>query len=407
MMPNLTFQYRVYPFCDQAEKLERWIDSCRRLYNVALEQRKMAWQMGHKIGYPEQQKELTELRAAFPEYEEVPVHVLQNALLRLDRAFENFFRRRKERKAGKKVKPGFPRFKARDRYRSLTCPDRYAYVRDGDLNFPKLGRIRMEMHRPLPKGAVIKTCTISKKGDGWYVSFALDVPKTVKPDHHGDPVGIDMGLTSFAVLSHGETIPAPQFLRRSERRLKRAQRVLSRRKKGSKRRARQRERVVRLHCKIAHQRDDFQWKLANDLARRFSLIAVEDLNVLGMVRNHRLAKSISDAAWSAFLRTKLDHAVVKTGSRVVRVTARNTSKTCSACGWVWESMALGDRVFRCGKCGLVLDRDVNAARNILKLGRDTPEVTLGETRASAFRYRRKVSSVAEPRTVPGSASQVA
>jgi len=139
------------------------------------------------------------------------------------------------------------------------------------------------------------------------------------------------------------------------------------------------------------------------------MIAVEDLNVRGMVRNHCLAKSISDAAWSAFLRTKLDHAVVKTGSRIVRVNARNTSKTCSACGWVWESMTLGDRVFQCEKCGLVLDRDVNAARNIERLGvrQDMPELTLGETRASAFRYRRKVSSVAEPRTVPGSASYVA
>lgn len=132
-MFSLTYQYRLYPFGDQAETFERWVNSCRKLYNVALEQRKLVWQMGRRVGYLEQQKELTEVRATFPEYEEVPVHVLQNALLRLDRAFENFFRRCRERKAGKKVKPGFPRFKARDRYYSLTCPDRYDYVRDGDL----------------------------------------------------------------------------------------------------------------------------------------------------------------------------------------------------------------------------------------------------------------------------------
>jgi len=398
-MSNLTFQYRLYPFGDQAETLERWIDSCRKLYNVALEQRKLARQTSRKIGYPEQQKELTDLRAAFPEYEEVPVHVLQNALLRLDRAFENFFRRCKERKAGKKVKPGFPRFKARDRYRSLTCPDRYDYVRDGKLNFPKLGRIRMKMHRPLPEGAVVKTCTISKKADGWYVSLSLEIiPLSTKSARGGDTIGIDVGLTSFATLSDGRKVECPKFLRASERRLKKAQRVLSRRKKGSNRRAQQRERVALLHCRIAHQRGDWQWKLATELARKHSLIAVEDLNVRGMMGNHRLAKSIGDASWSAFA-AKLEHAVVKTGSRLVRVNARNTSKACSTCGRIKESMPLSERIFRCEKCGLVLDRDVNAARNILRVGRDTPEVTLGETRSSAFHYR-KVRPVVEPRTVP-------
>ena len=264
------------------------------------------------------------------------------------------------------------------------------------------------MHRPLPEGSVIKTCTISKKADGWYAALSLEVPATEKPVHKGEAVGVDVGLTSFVALSNGETVPAPKFLRKAECRIKRAQRILSRRKKGSKRRAKQRKRVARLHCQIAHKRNDFQWKLATDLARQFSLIAVEDLNVRGMVRNHRLAKSISDAAWSAFLRTKLDHAVVKTGSMIVYVNARNTTKTCSICGWIWESMTLGDRVFQCEKCGLVLDRDVNAAKNILNLGvrADSPELTLGETRTSAFRYRRKVSPVVEPRTVPESASYV-
>jgi len=401
-MPDLTYQYRFYPFGEQAEMLERWIDCCRKLYNVALEQRKWARQAGRKIGYPEQQKELTELRAALPEYEEVPAHVLQNALLRLDRAFENFFRRCRERKVGKKIKPGFPRFKAHDRYRSLTCPDPYRYIRKGDLNFPKLGRIRMEMHRPLPDGATVKTCTISKKVDGWYASLSMEVPVTAKPVRPGEAVGIDVGLTNLLAFSNGDpSIEPPKFLRKAEHKLKRAQRILSRRKKGSNRRRIQRERVGTLHCRIAHQRDDFQWKLATNLARRFSLIAVEDLSVKGMLRNHRLAKSIADAAWFSFDK-KLGHAVVKTGSRLIRVDARNTTKTCSVCGWIVESMTLGDRVFWCEKCGLVLDRDVNAAKNILKLGlrADSPEVTLGETRPSVFRYRRKARPVVEPRTVP-------
>ena len=401
-MPKLTYQYRIYPFGDQAEVLERWIDLCRKLYNVALQQRRLARAMGQKIGYPEQQDQLTAVREAFPKFEEVPVHVLQNALLRLDRAYENFFRRCGERKAGKKVKAGFPRFKARFRYHSITCPDKYDYVRDGDLNFPKIGRIRMEMHRPLPEGAVVKACTIKKLADCWYAFLVLDVPGVVKPVHSSGEIGIDVGLEKFAALSDGELVEAPKFLRKAERGLKKAQRVLSRKKKGSNRRAKQRRKVARRHLNVVRRREDFQWKLATELARKYSLLAVEELNVRGMVRNRHLSKSISDASWSAFIR-KLGHAAVKAGSRLVKVDARNTSKTCSSCGWLKESMTLEERTFRCEKCGLVLDRDVNAARNILKLGRATPEVTRGETKASAFRYRRKASQVVEPRTVPGEA----
>ena len=399
-MSELTHQYRLYPFGEQAKVLECHIGLCRRLYNAALEQRKLIRQMGGKIGYPEQQRQLTEVRAAFPEYAEIPVHVLQNVLLRLDRAYENAFRRCKARKAGKKVKPGFPRFKSRDYYRSLTCPDRYKYIRGGDLYFPKIGRIRMEMHRPLPDGAVIKTCTISKKADGWYVSFSLEVPTITPPKHAGASVGIDVGLTSFATFSDGSPpVLPPGCLLQSERRLKKAQRVLSRRKPGSSRRGKQREKVALLHLVVSRQRDDFQWKLATTLARKHSLIAVEHLNVRGMVRNHHLAKAISDASWSSFTQ-KLEHAVVKTGSRLVRVDPRNTSRTCSVCGSVKESLSLSDRTFVCDKCGFTLDRDVNAARNILRLGQDMPEVTLGETRPSAFRYHRKARPVEEPRTVP-------
>lgn len=403
-MPSLTYQYRLYPYGEQAEMLERWIGLCRKLYNVALEQRKTVRQMGGKIGYPEQQKELTDLRASFPEYEEVPVHVLQNALLRLDRAYENFFRRCKERKAGKKVKLGFPRFKGRDHYHSLTCPDKYDYIRDGMLYFPKMEKpIRMEMHRPLPDGAKIKTCTIKRHTDGWYATFSLDARAAQRPVHSGPEVGIDMGLTSFVALSTGRKIEYPKYLRAAERRLKKAQRILSRREKGSKSRAEQRRKVALLHCKVAHRRDDFQWQTAAELAKEFSSISAEgNLNIKGMIQNHRLAKSIADSSWGSYLK-KQAHAVVKTGARFVGVDARGTTKTCSGCGWVWETMMLEDRVFRCEKCGLALDRDENAARNILRLGRDTAEVTLGETRPSAFRYKRKVRPVAEPRTVPENA----
>ena len=400
-MSSLTYQYRIYPFGEQAEVLERWLGACRRLYNAALEQRKLIHKMGGQIGYTEQQKQLTELRVAFPEYNEIPCHVLQNVLLRLDRAFDNFFRRCKERRAGKNVKPGFPHFKARDYYRSLTCPDRYKYVHDNHLCFPKMGKIRMELHRPLPDGAVIKTCTIVKKADGWYVAFSLEVPTSSVPQHAGAAVGIDVGLENFVALSTGEMIPAPKFLRKAEHRLQRAQRVLSRRQKGSKRRARQRDRLALLHLRVQRQRLDFCRKLASDLAHKYSLIAVEDLAIKNMVKHPYLSKAIMDAAWGLLIES-LEHVVVKTGSRLVKVPAYGTTVKCSVCGRDVPK-ALSERWHFCPFCGTSMPRDTNSAINVLHLGQAMPEVTPEERRPSAFRYKRKARPLVEPGTVPENA----
>jgi len=397
-MARLTYQYRIYPFGEQAEVLERWLGACQRLYNAALEQRKLIRKMGGQMGHLEQKKQLTEVRAAFPEYNEIPCHVLQNVLLRLDRAFDNFFRRCKERRAGKNVKPGFPHFKARDYYRSLTCPDKYNYIRNNRLCFPKMGEIRMVIHRLLPEGAVVKTCTIAKKADGWYAALSLEVPTSGMPQHAGEAVGIDVGLENFIALSTGEMLPSPKFFRKAEHQLQRAQRVLSRRQKGSKRRARQRDRLALLHLRVQRQRADFCRKLASELAHKYSLIAVEDLAINNMVKNHCLSKSILDAAWGLLI-TSLEHAVIKTGSRLVKVPAYGTTIRCCVCDRDVPK-TLSERWHLCPYCGASMPRDTNAARNILKLGQAMPEVTPEERRPSAFRYKRKVRPLVESGTVP-------
>ena len=393
----LSYKYRIYPHFDQAKKLEQWMSLCCALYNAALEQRQKAWRLGKSLGWADQQLEIKEVRT-LPGFDNVPGHVLRDALKRLDKAFQNFFGRCKKKVA----KVGYPRFKPRASYFSLTSPDPGNYIRENRLYFPKMSPIRVKMHRPLPDGAKVKTATIKKTAAGWFVFLAVEVATSTPPPHPGQPLGIDVGLKHFLTASFGGleylTVEPHRFLRNAEKRLKRAQRSLSRKQKGSNNRRKQRHKVALLHSKVVNQRNDFQWKVASAFAKECSIIYVEDLQIRNMVKNHCLAKAIHDASWGTFL-TKLAHSCVKTGAKFVKVNPRNTSKTCSNCGWVWKAMTLEHRDFKCETCGLVLDRDINAAVNILKLGQDMPEVTPAETRSSTSRYRRKASSVIEAGTI--------
>lgn len=398
-MARLAYQYRLYPYGEQAQKLEGWLLLCQRLYNAALEQRITAYHLGKRVGYKDQQAELVALKKELPEYAEVPSHVLQNVLLRLDRAFENFFRRCKENPRGKKL--GFPKFKGKERYLSLTCPDAYPYLRKGCLNFPKIGMIRLELHRLLPVGAIIKTCTIKKQADGWYASFSLEVETKAAPLHSGPVTAIDLGLTSFLVLADGEEEKSPKFLHNSEKKLKKAQKKLSKKNTWSKKRAKQKTKLAKLHLKVRRQRADFQWKLARKLTQEFSVIGVENLNIKGMLKGNYLAKSISDASWGAF-KQKLQHVAIQAGCKIVQVDPRGTSQRCSKCQVVVKK-ELSERWHNCPFCGLSIGRDHNAAINILKiaLGQDMPELTPKESRTTAFRYKRKASPLADLGTVSG------
>lgn len=289
--------------------------------------------------------------------------VLQDVLHRVDRSYKNFFRRCK-----KGEKPGYPRFKGMGWYGSFTYPQwgNGAKLENGRLHLSKIGSIRLCKDRPLHGKP--KTCTIVRRADGWYACIACEIDPCPLPET-GQKIGVDLGLETFATLSTGEKVENPRPYRRAQKRLRKAQRRLARRTKGSRRRQKARALLAKAHLKIKRARRDFCHKVAHDLVSRFDTIYVEKLNIRGMVRNHPLAKAISDAGWGLFLsvlRAKAERA----GRVVVEVNPAGTSQTCSGCG-AHVPKALKDRWHSCPYCELSLHRDHNAAIRVLQVGGGT------------------------------------
>jgi putative transposase len=335
---------------------------CRTLYNTALEERITAYRRcGVTLTCSQQQAELPDVKAAFPDYGEIHSQVLQDVLTRLDKTYQAFFRRVKAgRKAGQT--PGFPRFQGRDRYHSFTYKQygNGARLDNGFLVLSKMGRVALCWSRPLE--GTPKTITISKEADGWYaVISCADAPAQPLPPT-GKETGIDVGLKVFLITADGDVVENPRLHRRGEKRLKKAQRVMSRHKKGSKRRGKAKALFGKAHQHVKRQRMDFHHKTALKLLRDYDTIYLEDLRVANMVRNRHLAKSISDAGWAQF-RSILEAKAACAGRRVVAVPPAYTSQDCSGCG-TRIPKALSVRTHVCTSCGLVLDRDENAARNI-------------------------------------------
>ena len=358
-----TYKYRLYPTKLQAIKLAETLEYCRVLYNCALEQRKTAYrQFRISINYNSQSSELKDIKQAFPEYKQVHAQVLQDVLIRLNNAFKKFFARLR-----KGEKPGYPRFKGRGWYDSFTYPQSGFSLTDNKKGYQrvklsKIGSIKVKLHRCI-KGT-IKTCLVKREVDKWYVCFSCEVEPNILPKTH-KTVGIDVGLEKFAALSDGNIIENPRCLRKSEAKLKYEQRKLSRKKKGSNSRKKQRIIVAKIHRKIKNQRNDFLQKLSTMLIQRYDAIILEDLKIKNIVKNHHLAKSISDASWSKFMKY-LSYKAESAGRKVILVNPRNTSQICSGCGVIVKK-SLATRTHKCS-CGLVLDRDINAAINILRLG---------------------------------------
>jgi putative transposase len=360
-----TYKYRLKPTPEQERALEEVLWRCRELYNCALKQLRTWWGRGQgkAATYYQQKAELPDLRAAFAEYAEVNAQVLQDVLLRVERAYQAFFRRIA---AGET--PGSPRFQGRDRYHSFTYPQvgehGGARLDDGFLVLSKLGRIAVRWSRPLE--GTPKTVTLLREVDGWYVSFACaEVPTRPLPPT-GWETGIDVGLKVFLMTAEGEAVENPRHYRRGEKRLVKAQRRVSRRQKGSNRRKKAVMLLARAQQHVRRQRRDHHHKTALGLLRQYDTIYLEDLRVANLVRNRFLAKSISDAGWAQF-RTILEAKAACAGRRVFAVPPHYTSQDCSGCGArVPKSLAVRTHV--CPSCGLVLDRDVNAARDIFRAG---------------------------------------
>jgi putative transposase len=356
------YKYKLQPTPEQERQLEDVLWRCRTLYNTALEQRITAYRRcGVTLTCYQQQAELPDLKAVFPEYGDIHSQVLQDVLTRLDKTYQAFFRRVK---AGQT--PGFPRFQGRNRYHSFTYKQygNGARLDNGFLVLSKIGRVAVRWSRPL--AGTPKTVTISQEADGWYAILACaDVPAQPLPPT-GRETGIDVGLKVFLITAEGEAVENPRHYRRGEKKLAKANQRVSRRKKGSKRRRKAVGMLQRAHQTVKRQRADFHHKTALNLLRQYDTIYLEDLRVANMVRNRHLAKSISDAGWARF-RTILEAKAACAGRRVIAVPAQYTSQDCSGCGErVPKSLSVRTHV--CSNCGLVLDRDENAARNIQAIG---------------------------------------
>ena len=356
-----SFKYRIYPTKSQRSRMERTLDLCRWVYNQTLAYRKNAWEQDNKsVSKFDTYNKLPAWKVEKPELAEVHSQVLQNVQERVDLAFKAFFRRVK---LGEK--PGYPRFKGRGWYDSFTFPQSGFKLVSGKLRLSKIGDIKIKLHRPIE--GKIKRLNIRRMPTGkWFVSFLVEVEPDEPLPKTGLSIGVDVGLKSFITLSNGDHIDNPRFFVHEEQALAKAQRKLSEADKGTPERARALKVVHRVHERITNRKNDFIQKLSLKLVESYDLIVFEDLNIKGMVKNHCLAKHIADAAWNKLI-TTTSYKAEWAGKRVELVNPSNTSQICSGCGQLVQK-DLSERVHRCPFCGLTLDRDHNAAINILRLG---------------------------------------
>ncbi|NEP24255.1 transposase [Moorena sp. SIO3I6] len=374
---RLAYQYNIKPTKAQKAVIDNWLSMLCAQYNYLLADR-FNWyeqnrcyvnacplvchlsELKENPDYYSQKKTLPNLKKTHPWYRQIHSQVLQDVVKRVKLAFDRFI---KGDSNGRRS--GRPRFKKRHRYRTFTYPQMKEGCLEGDLiNLPKIGMVKVVLHRPIPAGFKIKTASITNKCDGYYLVLSLEdktVPE-VKPDINPDSmIGIDVGLKDFLTTSEGESVEIPQYYRKAQKRLKVIQKRVSRRKKGGKNRLKAIKQLGLQHKKVADKRKDFHFKTANYLLSKYDVVAHEKLNVKGLAKS-RLAKSVLDAGWSSFL-TILSSKALNAGLLAVAVSPKNTSQNCSNCGKKVPKK-LHVRWHDCPHCGCSLDRDHNAAINI-------------------------------------------
>ncbi len=396
---NKADKFRFYPTKQQEKKLFWTLTRCRELYNAALAERREAYEMHVRqhpnyydettrkqlareltVGYHEQKRDLPMIKSELrEEYQEIHSQVLQDVLLRLKKAFDHFFRRVKNGET-----PGYPRFQGRNRYNSFTYPQDGAFsvTHDSRVSLSKIGSIKVKFHREMQ--GTPKTCTIKYEAGQWYVVFSCEVEVPEPLPAVESEIGIDLGVTHFAALSDGTFLESPRYFRKGQKALKRKQQHLDRCKQGSHRREKARKQVAKAHRKIANQRRDFHQKEAAKLVHTHQVIVFEDLQLANLVKRAKpkkdeqtgkylhngasaksgLSKSILDNGLGQFVQI-VSCKAAWAGRNVYKINPKNTSQICSACGKKGPKKHLSERVHTCTCCGVVLDRDTNAAINIL------------------------------------------
>jgi putative transposase len=366
------YKYRLYPSKAQQLLLEQTLEVCRRWYNTCLAERKEAYENEKRsVGKFEQLRKVRELKQSNPYAENVHSHILQIVAQDLDKAFQSFFRRVK---AGETA--GYPRFKGKNRFDSFGLKE-YGNgfkIEGRRLKLSGMGRLRVRWHRPIE--GEIKTVRIRRQAGKWYACFACEVNEQPLPPT-GQCLGVDVGIQHLLATSDNEVVDNPRWYRKAQAKLRILQRRVSRRAKGGSNRRKAVLALQRQHEYIANSRKDFLNKVAHSLIARYDFIALEDLQISGMVRNRHLSKSILDAGWG-YLKQRLADKAVEAGRQVALVNPSYTSKTCSSCGMLFEGLSLADRWVECS-CGISMDRDVNAALNTLARARSASVLWVGQT----------------------------
>jgi putative transposase len=386
-MIRRTYKYRIYPTQSQISNLENQFSMCRYLYNWCLQERILAYQeRKESIFRNQQQRNLPKLKKEKPWYKSVYSQVLQDVLGRLDKGMKDFFRRVKNNET-----PGFPNFKKRGEWNSITYPQYNKRPKQNQLDIPKVGLLKIVYHRQIPLDSKIKTLTIKKENNKWFVCFSVELQETPKTEHKLDrskAVGIDLGLIDFLYASDGFHIEAPRFFRRYQEKLARLQRKRSKTEKYSKKWYKLLYAIQKVYFKIRCQRSDFLHKLANNLLEKYDIICHEHLMIKNMSRRPKpkqdedgkylpngasaksgLNKSINDAGWYQFL-CILKYKAEYLGKLVIGVAPHYTSQVCPSCGNLVKK-SLSVRTHVCPDCGLIENRDLVASKNILSLGMQT------------------------------------
>jgi putative transposase len=378
-----SFKYRLWTNANQQRELGIALETHRRLYNACLEQRKTMWETKQQaVKYTEQSAWFKNERAVNPFFSRLNFSSAQDTMRRLDKAFQAFFRRVRSGE-----KPGYPRFKARGRFESFTFPAYRDGVRllDNRLRVQHVGTIRVKLHRPVE--GTIKTVTLKREADKWYAVFSCELPDVPLVESGKPPVGIDLGLEHFLTASDGTREPNPRYQKAELPALRRAGRAVSRKQLRGRNRRKAVRRLQKIHARVKNMRREHHHQVACRLVRAYGLIVVESLNIRGMLRNGRLARAISDAAWGGFLNV-LKHKAESAGVRYVEVDPRGTSQTCVCGAEVRKDLSV--RWHDCPNCSLSLHRDHVSAQVILARGLARTEPAGLKHESSAVQGSRRI-----------------